>query len=120
MTVFKNPFFWIPCLLFWINQLLEKHFLVFIPILHEYLDDLLAMPVVLGLTLFVFRKIHPLKENFTFSITQVLIGTIYFAVLFEILLPLWSNKYTSDPIDAIAYGIGAWVFYKYINKRSLT
>ncbi|EOZ96088.1 hypothetical protein A33Q_2681 [Indibacter alkaliphilus LW1] len=118
MTVFKNPWFLTAATLFWINQLLEKVFVVFIPFVHAYLDDLMAMPVVLGITLQVYRWIHPAKSRFTFTWTQVLIAVLYFSFLFEWLLPKYSNLYTSDYWDILAYAIGAIFFYYLINVPS--
>lgn len=118
MRVVKNPYFVIACLIFWMNQLLEKVFGIFLPWVHEYLDDLLAMPVVLGITLQVFQWIHPKKEKFRFSKTQVAVGWIYFSFLFEFLLPKYSERYTADVWDVFAYGIGAVVFYSLINVNS--
>jgi hypothetical protein len=116
MTVFKNPYFFIPSLLFWANQLLEKRFKIFIPYIHAYLDDLLAMPVILGISLILFQKIQPQKTAFSFSKFQVIVGTAYISFLFEFLLPKWSPNYTSDPWDVVCYAIGSWVFYKKINR----
>ena len=55
MSVIRNPYFWLPCILFWANQYLERIEGFYLPFLHSYLDDLLAIPVVLGITLQVFR-----------------------------------------------------------------
>lgn len=119
MSVFKNPYFLIACLLFWTNQFLEKVMKVFIPYVHAYLDDLLAMPVILGITLQVFRWIHPLKDDFVFSKTQVAVGWLYFSFLFELVLPRWSPIYTADILDVLCYGLGALAFYKLINLKKL-
>lgn len=118
MSVIKNPYFIFSCLVFWLNQFFERCLGLFIPWVHEYLDDLVAMPVVLGITLQVYRWIHPHKENFRFSKTHVIIGCLYFSFLFEFLLPRWSEIYTSDIWDVLAYGIGAMAFYVLINVNS--
>lgn len=117
MSVFKNPYFLIACVLFWANQFLEKVMKVFIPYVHAYLDDLLAMPVILGITLQVFKWIHPLREDFVFNKTQVVVGWLYFSFLFEFLLPRWSSIYTADILDILCYGLGAITFYKLINLK---
>lgn len=119
MSVIKNPLFLISCLLFWVNQLLEKQFEIFIPWVHAYLDDLLVKPVVLGITLQVFRWIHPQKDQFIFTKVQILVGWLYFSFLFEFLLPKWSDLYTADPWDILAYGIGAILFYQFINRKEI-
>lgn len=117
MTIFKNIYFLIACTLFWINQAIERLFEIYIPFIHAYLDDLLAMPVVLGLTLQVFRWIHPLKNRFYFSKIQLLVGWIYFSLLFEVLLPRWSDIYTADLWDVVCYGIGTVIFDRLINRK---
>ncbi|MFO7824193.1 MAG: magnesium citrate secondary transporter [Cyclobacterium sp.] len=117
MHVFKNPYFLFPALLFWVNQYLERIREVFIPFIHSYFDDLLAMPVVLGITLQVYRWIHPLKNNFVFTPTQIMVGFIYFSFLFEGLLPMWSSTYTRDFWDVVCYLIGAVYFCFLINKK---
>lgn len=116
MSVLKNPHFWIPALLFWVNQYLEKVQGVFIPFVHSYFDDLLAMPVILGITLQVFRWIHRAKGAFVFTKIQILVGTAYISFLFEVLLPQWSDKYTADPWDVLCYGLGSVYFYFFINR----
>ena len=115
MMVFKNPFFYIPCIVFWTNQYFEKVMQVFVRLVHAYLDDLMAVPVVLGITLQVFKWIHPQKNTFVFTKFQVALGLVYFSVLFEFVLPKWSNTYTSDIWDLVCYAIGALIFYNFIN-----
>lgn len=117
MTIFKNPFFLTCCILFWINQFLERVLEIYIPYMHAYLDDLLAMPVVLGITLQVFRWIHPLKNTFRFTILQVVVGWAYFSFLFEYVLPKFSEVYTTDILDVLCYALGSWIFYEFINKK---
>lgn len=115
MSVLKNPFFFIPVLLFLINQLLEKSFRIFIPHVHAYLDDLLAIPVILGTTLQIYRLIHPKKDDFSFTKIQILIALIYVSVVFEWFLPKFSTAYTSDLVDVVCYALGAFYFYFLIN-----
>jgi hypothetical protein len=120
MTVVKNPFFWIPILLFIGNQLIERVLGIYIPYAHAYLDDLLAMPVILGITLQVYRWIHPQKEAFVLTSIQTFVGFAYIAFIFEWFLPRFSNTYTADLLDVLCYGIGTLVFYHFINKAANT
>lgn len=117
MSVLKNPLFIISCLIFWINQYIERIQGLYIPYVHAYLDDLLAMPVVLGITLQAFRWFHPLKERFIFSKTHVIIAVFYFSLIFEVILPMKSSTYTRDWWDVLCYAIGAAAFYFWINKE---
>ena len=117
MTVLKKPHFWLPALVFWVNQYLEKIQEIFIPYMHRYLDDLLAMPVILGITLQLFRWAYRKKESFIFTKMQILVGTAYISFIFEVLLPQWSDRYTADPFDLLCYGLGAVYFYFFINRQ---
>ncbi|MCH7413055.1 magnesium citrate secondary transporter [Belliella sp. R4-6] len=117
MSVFKNIYFIIPCILFWINQAVERLLGIYIPYVHAYLDDLLAMPVVLGVTLQVFRWIHPSRNLFYFTKVQLLVGWLYFSFLFEVLLPRWSATYTADIWDVLCYAIGTVIFDRLINRK---
>lgn len=116
MRVLQNPYFLTACLLFWANQYLEKIEGIYLPFVHAYLDDILAMPVVLGITLQVFQWIHPQRAKFRFTPVQVLVGWLYFSFLFEFLLPKWSDIYVSDPLDVLMYGLGSLLFYRLINR----
>ncbi|WP_245531126.1 magnesium citrate secondary transporter [Belliella baltica] len=82
------------------------------------LDDFLAMPVVLGITLQILKWIHPLKNCFYFSKFQLLVGWLYFSFLFEVLLSAWSDIYTADIWDVVCYGIGTIIFDRLINRKS--
>ena len=36
---------------------------------------------------------------------------LYFSVVFEVILPLFSNNYTADIFDAVMYALGGSFFY---------
>jgi hypothetical protein len=58
---------------------------------------------------------HPLKNSFAFTKSQVVVGLLYFSFLFEFALPKWSSDYTADIWDLVFYSIGALIFYNFIN-----
>lgn len=118
IDLFKHPIFIFASLAFWVNQYLEKSLGIFVPIYHAYGDDLMAMPVVFGICLQVMRWCHPMGSQLTFSVKQVIIGLVYFSVVFEIALPIISKTYTADPLDVLCYGLGTLVFLKFMNKPS--
>ncbi|HSJ69683.1 MAG TPA: hypothetical protein VK921_18520 [Anditalea sp.] len=120
MSVLKNPLFIFSCLVFWINQYLERIQEIYIPYVHAYLDDLLAMPVVLGITLQAFRWFHPLKDKFIFTKTHIILAVVYFSLIFEVILPMKSEIYTRDWWDVLCYALGALAFYYFINNVERT
>ncbi|TNF27396.1 MAG: magnesium citrate secondary transporter, partial [Bacteroidetes bacterium] len=54
-----NPIFLLCVALAATNQVLEKAFGIFAPIVHCYLDDLLCFPIVLTLGLAMYRYFSP-------------------------------------------------------------
>ncbi|GMQ27702.1 hypothetical protein Aconfl_03440 [Algoriphagus confluentis] len=116
MHVIKNPYFFIPVVFFAGNQVLEKGFGIFIPWIHSYLDDLLALPVILGITLQIYRWIHPMRETFRLKKEHVFVAFLYVSLVFEGILPWYSDHYVRDYWDILCYGIGSFVFYFKINR----
>lgn len=45
--------------------------------------------------------------------------TVYFSVIFELILPYYSSRYTRDFIDILAYGLGAYIYSIYQSKYLL-
>lgn len=87
-----------------------------IHLLDAYLDDLLALPIILFLILFVQRyrtgnTRYQLPGQHIFSVMVIMI------VIMEGVLPLFSTRYTSDIIDAGMYVVGALGFL-FIQKHS--
>lgn len=116
MHTLKHPLVWISILLFCINQIIEKYFHVFLPVVHAYLDDLLCMPVVLGVSMQVIQWIHPLRQFYTLSQRHIFLAVVYYSILFEVVLPFFSPIYTSDGIDIILYALGGLIFYWFVAK----
>ncbi|SFB51271.1 magnesium citrate secondary transporter [Algoriphagus aquimarinus] len=116
MGIFKNQIFIFASITFWINQYLEKALGIVVPVYHSYGDDLMAMPVVFGICLQLMRWWHPNGEELTFTTRQVVVGLVYFSLVFEVLLPFKSTTYTADPLDVVCYVIGTLVFLKFMNK----
>lgn len=78
--------------------------------LSDYGADLLALPVALGIALWVIRKSKPDRQDYRLPWTLILAAVVIFAVLFEGLFPMWSDRFTADPLDVVAYGLGASLF----------
>ncbi len=102
--------------LFILNQIAEKCFQVFVPFWHAYGDDFLCMPVVLGIALYLMRRFVLRNPNYVFSKTQIIFAVAYYAFAFEYVLPKYHIAYTADKFDVIAYSLGAFLFYHYLNQ----
>lgn len=80
----------------------------------HYLDDLLCLPLVLTLTLFVLRFFYGPRQRL--SRYQVAFAVIYFALAFEVFFPKFMPRYTSDWVDAALYAVGGVIFCRFLNK----
>lgn len=108
-------FFYIFLCIFFTNQIVD--YLGFsLPIIQSYLDDLLCFPVVLYIVLIVHRRWRLKNENYTLPILHIVISISFFILIFEIIFPLISVRYTADLLDILAYGIGSTFFYLFMNK----
>ena len=65
--------------LFLLNQIAEKYFQIFIPFWHAYGDDLLCMPVVLSIALYIQRRFTFRNPNYVFSKPQIIFALAYYA-----------------------------------------
>ena len=110
----RHPLFITCVLLFCLNRVLEQA-QVYVWPLYAYLDDLLSMPLTLGLILAVQRAYFN-KQEMTIPVAHVVAAITAFAVCFELLLPLYKPLYTADVLDVLAYIVGAVVFHIFMNR----
>jgi hypothetical protein len=68
------------------------------------------MPMVLYFTAVLMESIFR-KPAIKLSLFQVVFAVFYFGIVFEWLLPLYSGKYTGDPVDLVMYGFGGVAFF---------
>jgi len=116
----QSPLWMGSVLLLLTHQLFQKILPFKIPVLDNWLDPLLSMPILLGLILMErrwFLKHYSqgdLKSpcEYKFSKLETVITVLFFAIIFEFLFPKWSNEFTFDWLDFLAYGLGGIVFYK--------
>lgn len=123
MQVLQNKIWLSSLLLLVIHQITQKVFAWNLGLIDGYLDPFLSMPILLGLVLqerqFLMTKYFSSNKQtkYHFSILDVIIATIFFAVIFEEGFPKWSIHFTKDYWDYVAYFNGALVFYFFINKE---
>lgn len=84
-------------------------------ILNNYANDLLCLPLVLGIITFIIRSLKK-DEFFKLPLFFILTMALYYSLYFEYYLPQNNPRYTSDWIDVILYFIGAVAFYSYERK----
>ena len=84
----------------------------------NYFTDLFCMPLVLMLCLLGARIIRKQSE-LVLNAWLVLFITVEYIVIFEIVLPNYSQQYTRDWLDGLMYLIGAIGFYFLQSKKKL-
>lgn len=112
--LFYNRAFVVAASLYVFHMALEKTGFSF-PLLQYYLNDLLCMPLVLTLTLFLQRTFTFRNKGHVFTKYQVGIAVLYYSAGFEVVLPQFMPRYTADPLDVLAYALGGVFFYFFIN-----
>ncbi len=75
----------------------------------SYGADLLCMPIVLSLTQNFVQKIH-LNNHFQLTFGMLFVVFLLFSISFEVILPYWSSRYTSDVYDVLCYAVGVCFF----------
>lgn len=97
------------CSLFLVNLFLLKFF--FLPeFFSSYLNDLLCMPVVLGICLFLIRKFSK-NEQLKISLFSAFSLAAFYSLYFELYLPEVTQRYTADVVDVLLYFTGAFAFW---------
>ncbi|MCB0635111.1 MAG: hypothetical protein KDC54_00755 [Lewinella sp.] len=95
--------------IFLLHQLFERLLHWRHALLDGYLDDLLALPLILGLWQWERRWLWGTAR---LQGAEIVSATLLLTTLFEIGFPYWSDSFTADGWDVVAYFIGAWLFWK--------
>lgn len=117
-VTFRNQAFLLAAACFALNYGLGKVG-AFVPLLQYYGNDLLCMPLVLTVTLFLQRNFTYRTQCYTFTRYHVGIAVVYYALAFEAAFPLFMPRYTADVLDVAAYALGAVFFYCFINIKPI-
>lgn len=117
MNLLKSPVFIICCLLFLFHQVMLQVFQFKLPAIDSYIDNLLAMPIILTLLLFERIYLFRWKGYDHLSKTEVLVATIFISLISELVFPIFSKEFRADWWDVLFYLVGALIFYFTINKQ---
>lgn len=109
----RTVYFYIAVILFIAHQLSDKLDLWHHWWVDGYLDDLLALPLLLPVFLTEQRILWG-KQRFT--IVETLGFIILFSIVFEWIFPYYSDQFTSDWWDIVAYTVGGLFFYWKMNR----
>lgn len=85
------------------------------PLVNNYLNDLLCLPIVLTICLVIARIIKQ-EKSLTLSNFEIFSLFMLYSILFEIIFPRYYPRYTADFWDVILYGFGVICFRIFWNK----
>lgn len=115
MKVLTSPVFIICALLFIVHQVLQKGLDITFSLIDRYLDNLLAMPIILSLLLVERQYLFKRGKTYRLPALEVVIATVFITLISEIVFPLLSKKFTTDWWDVVFLGLGSLIFYTTIN-----
>jgi hypothetical protein len=116
MKLLLNPFFLLAIGLYLVNRFLLD-LLDLSQYKVPYLNDMLCLPVVLTVALWLQQKLFSRSCRRRLNKAQVIFSVIYFAIFFEGILPAFSDRYTRDYWDIAAYAVGGVLYYFLFNPR---
>ena len=113
----KTYIFSIICFFLFLLNLLLLEFFPMPRFFSSYLNDLLCMPVVLGICLSIIRRFSK-NELLRISLFSAFSLAALYSVYFELYLPEVTARYTSDIMDVLLYFAGAIIFW-FVQKIEL-
>lgn len=101
-------------LLVWLTIYILRRNNIIIPYINGYLTDLIAVPMYCYFVEFITNFFSTAKREFKRK--DIISSIFYLSLIFEIICPYISDKFTSDPFDVICYTIGGFTYY-FLRKR---
>ena len=108
------------CILFLAHQITQRVLELSIPFADNYLDNLLATPILLTLLLVERRILFRYGSDYTLTVQEVSMATVFIAVVGEVLFPALSREFIFDWLDVLFYSVGSFLFHITINRVGST
>ncbi len=116
METLKTPLFIISSTFFLLHQVLQYLFRINLPLADAYLDNLVAMPIILTLLLAERRHIFRKGHSYQLPHLEIILATLYVSAVSEWLFPCLSNLFTFDPLDFAFFFLGSAIYFLVHNK----
>ena len=120
----RDPVFLIGCAAYALNRWLLKPHLAS-RFLHGYFNDLWLIPCALPPILWLHRRMG-LRTNDDFPrLSEIALHLVFWSVLFEYIGPRFMPHTVGDPLDVLAYAVGAivaaiWWRSRKVEARAVT
>jgi hypothetical protein len=87
-----------------------------ISFLSNYLEDIIAIPIILKSSLLIINNIHSKFHSFQISRIDIVIFVLVFSMYFEFYLPKVDSRFTADLMDVVCYTLGGIIFARFMNQ----
>ncbi len=102
-------------LLIWVSIVLLRKLNIFIPFINNHLTDLYTIPMYCYTLQILMNRLfgYQWKPDLKFMLQSA----AYISIIFEVLGPYFSSKFTGDIVDILCYFAGAFIFHLIIKYR---
>jgi len=104
----RDPLFLIGCAAYALNRWVLKPHLTS-RFLHNYFNDLWLIPCALPPILWLHRRLGLRADDNYPRVTEIALHFVFWSVLFEYIGPKFMPHTVGDPLDVVAYAVGAIV-----------
>ncbi|MFN1216528.1 hypothetical protein ACKW6Q_06020 [Chryseobacterium kwangjuense] len=82
---------------------------IVIPVISNHLTDFITLPMYAYLVEYIMNDLlcYRWKPDLKF----IIISAVYLSLLFEVVCPILSEKFTGDFWDVLAYFVGGMIYY---------
>lgn len=88
-----------------------------VPYLNNWLTDLVYVPLICAVCHWIFLNVMNTPARIrSFPLVQILVLATFVAVVFEGVMPHYTDYNTADPIDVLCYYLGG-LFYYFIHQK---
>jgi hypothetical protein len=102
----RDPLFLVGCAAYAINRWLVKPH-VHIGFFHSYFNDCWLIPCALPPVLWLHRRFGLRSHDAPPRVSEIVTHLIFWSLLFEWIGPKYVQHAVGDPLDALAYAVGA-------------
>lgn len=113
-----RPWFLAFLLVFTIHQIMQKGCSLRVPLLDNYLDPLLLMPMLLHLYLWEKRLLSGKPLSYVLPTAVAFSCFLFIAFIAEGVFPLLDDSFIADWLDVLCYFAGSLLFLTILNRRA--
>jgi hypothetical protein len=112
----RDPLFLVGCAAYALNRFVVKHY-VHTGFFHDHFNDCWLIPCALPPVLWLHQKLGLRPRDAAPQISEIIPHLIFWSLLFEWIGPKLVRGTTADPMDVVAYCVGAFIAAVWWNRE---